>query len=233
MTNNTGRILIVDSDSLMLFGLTKALHRNFLTVDTATTARQAVRNLDCRRYDLCVVNVHLPDLSGLELMKVIRSYSPETVVTLMAASYLGDPGLSEAITKAVDQGSCFFLAKPFNLSEATELILQALEGKIDPRQGCCLTGEGALETRRKYQRKPFIRMLKFYLHAVHQGEVRWNSWHAITTDICDGGVGLLTKFPLKESQIVCFDEELTGRMGVVAWSMMLDEVTCRAGIRFT
>jgi hypothetical protein len=42
----------------------------------------------------------------------------------------------------------------------------------------------------------------------------------------------LTRYPLRESQVISFDEKVDNRSGVVVWSKMVDEEYCRAGIRF-
>lgn len=232
MEKEMSRILVVDDDRLMRFGLSRALSRKSLEVKTAATARQALMGIDDCGYDLCLINIHLPDINGLELSRLIRDSCPGIVVILMAASYIGEPGLREGIREALAQGSCLFIAKPFRLAEATDLIIQALEGHLSPAAER-LPDEDFLDRKRKFQRKPFVMVLKFYMSGVSHGEMRRDVWRAVSTDICDGGIGLLTQIPLQENQVISFDEELSGRMGVVAWSTMLDSLTCRAGIRFT
>jgi len=43
---------------------------------------------------------------------------------------------------------------------------------------------------------------------------------------------LLSQYPLKEFQVVGFDEKMGNRTGVVVWSKMVDEENCRIGVRF-
>jgi CheY-like chemotaxis protein len=233
MEQEMNRILIVDDDQLMRFGLSRALSRKSFEVASAATARQALMDIATCPYHLCLLSMHLPDINGLELLRIIKDNCPETVVILMAASYIGDSGLREKLKEALDQGQCLFIAKPFNLADATDLIINALEGNMQPLNGFRLTEEGYVDRRRKYQRKPFVKILNFYTSGISEGEVRRSAFRAVSTDICEGGIGLLTQIPLQENQVVSFDEELSSRLGVVAWSTMLDSETCRAGIRFT
>lgn len=55
---------------------------------------------------------------------------------------------------------------------------------------------------------------------------------AETPDISDTGIGLTTAYPLKASDVISFGKDMEERTGVVVWSSMLDEQTCRAGIKF-
>ncbi|MEJ2268603.1 MAG: hypothetical protein P8Y04_02385 [Desulfobulbaceae bacterium] len=55
---------------------------------------------------------------------------------------------------------------------------------------------------------------------------------AQVVDISDRGIGLLSQYPLRESQVIGFDEKMNNRTGVVVWSKMMDEDNCRVGIRF-
>lgn len=60
---------------------------------------------------------------------------------------------------------------------------------------------------------------------------RW-SLEEQAVDISDNGIGLLAQFPLEESQVIGFNEKMDNRTEVVAWSRMIDEENCRAGVKF-
>jgi CheY-like chemotaxis protein len=233
MTREPDRILIVDDDHLMLFGLSRALRQKTFEVTTAATARQAILRLECCHYDLCLLNFHLPDASGLELMEAIRERCPETTIIFMTASFISDLAVRQDIKEAMTAGNCLFLAKPFNLSEATDLVIKARNGDLEFQDCVRLTEEGYLDRKRKYQRKPFVKILDFYTNFIEGGEVRRGSWRAVSTDLCDDGIGVLTQLPLQIDQVLSFGEELSGRTGVVVWSTMLDNQLCRAGVKFT
>jgi hypothetical protein len=70
------------------------------------------------------------------------------------------------------------------------------------------------------------------MSVIDQGNyTRW-SLVAQAVDISGRGIGLLSQFPLRESQVIGFDEKMDNRIGVVVWSKMMDEDNCRVGIRF-
>ncbi|MBI5558363.1 MAG: response regulator [Deltaproteobacteria bacterium] len=225
-------ILVVDDNQLILYGLARALHSGSFAVQTATTAQMAVEKLSCCPYDLCLLDVHLADLNGLELMKMIKDICPKTKFIIMTASCLDSPELRENINEAMASGACHFIAKPFNLREVTEVVRWVLTEGADFHTGFRFTGSGFVKRSRKNPRKPCGENIDFQMSVIDQGtSTRW-SLEALAVDISDGGLGLLSQYPLKESQIIGFDEQMGNRTGVVAWSKMTDEGNWRVGIRF-
>jgi CheY-like chemotaxis protein len=232
MSEDLGSILIADDDHLMLFGLSRALRQKGLEVTTAATAGQAILSLDHRRYDLCLLSYHLPDASGPELLEAIRSRLPETVFILMTASFISDLTVRGNVKEALASGNCLFLTKPFHLSEATDLVIRALAGDLEIREAMRLTDDGYLDWKRNQHRKPYVRVLNITTSFIEEGEVRRGQWRAVSTDLCEDGIGVLTQIPLRTNQVISFDQEFSGRSGIVIWSTMLDNQFCRAGVKF-
>jgi CheY-like chemotaxis protein len=225
-------ILVVDDDQLILYALARALKDDAHVVETADTATAAIKKVSECPFDLCLLDVHLTDMNGLELMKRIRETCPETKFIIMTASCLDASELSENHNEAIANGACHFIPKPFNLWEVTDVVQQVLTGKENFEVGFRFTGRDFEKKSRKTPRKPYKENIRFQMSVIDQGNyTRW-SLEAEAVDISDSGIGLLSQFPLKESQIIGFDEKMGNRTGVVAWSKMIDAETCRAGIRF-
>jgi CheY-like chemotaxis protein len=225
-------ILVVDDNQLVLYGLAKALQSDALAVETAATANKALKKLSFCAYDLCLLDINLPDLNGLELMKMIRDVYPNTKIIVMTASNLDSPEISENINAAIANGACHFIAKPFNLNDVTEVVQEVLTGKDDFHTGFRFTDSGFVKKTRKQPRKPYKEKISFQMSVIDQGNfTRW-SLEAQAVDISDGGIGLLSQHFIKESQVIGFDEKMGNRTGVVVWSQMSDEDNCRVGIRF-
>ena len=226
-------ILVVDDNQLILYGLAKALQSDALAVETASTAHKALKKLSFCAYDLCLLDINLPDLSGLELMKMIRDVYPRTKIIVMTASNLDSPELSENINAAISNGACHFIAKPFNLYEITDVVKDVLKEKENFHTGFRFTNAGFVKKSRKTPRKPYSEKIIFQMSVIDQGNfTRW-SLEAQAVDISDSGIGLLlSQHYLKESQVIGFDEKMGNRTGVVVWSKMTEEGDCRAGIRF-
>jgi CheY-like chemotaxis protein len=225
-------ILVVDDDQLILYALARALKDDEYEVETAASATEAIEKLSYSPYDLCLLDVHLTDMNGLELMKRIKASCPDTKVVIMTASCLDSTELSENNNAAIANGACHFIPKPFNLSEVTDVVQQILTGKKNFEIGFRYTGSGFEKKSRKTPRKPYNETIRFQMSVIDQGNyTRW-SLIAQAVDISDGGIGLLSQYPLKESQIIGFDEKMDKKTGVVVWSKRVDEENCRAGIRF-
>ena len=62
------RILVIDDERLMLYGLKKAFNKDLIEVDTAATAREALQAIRSCNYDLCLIDIRLPDGNGFKLM---------------------------------------------------------------------------------------------------------------------------------------------------------------------
>ena len=119
------RILVIDDEHLMLYGLKKALSQEQVEVDTAGSAGEAKLALSSCRYDLCLIDIRLPDENGFKLMEVVRDLCPDIKIILMTAGDITlDDELNENIQKAKANGVCHFLCKPFDLDELKGLATQ-------------------------------------------------------------------------------------------------------------
>jgi len=226
------QILVVDDDQLILYALARALKEEEFEVETADTATEALKKIAFSPYDLCLLDVHLADMNGLELMRKIKDSCPDTKIIVMTASCLDSSELSENNNKAIANGACHFIPKPFNLSEVTDVVNQVLTGQNNLEVGFRYTGHGFEKRSRKKPRSPYKENIRFQMSVIDQGNyTRW-SLEAKGVDVSDSGIGLLTPHPLKESQIIGFDETLGKKIGVVVWSKMVDEENCRVGVRF-
>ena len=108
------RILIVDDEPLIRSGLSKAL-RGIAVVDTADSGEQANARLNASCYDVCFLDVVLPDVSGLDVMQQIKKTSPNTKIVIMTA--YADETTRERIGREAHR----FLEKPLDLSQIREI----------------------------------------------------------------------------------------------------------------
>jgi DNA-binding NtrC family response regulator len=109
------RILIVDDEPLIRSGLSKAL-KGVAVVETADCGEQAITRVNTRFYDLCFLDVLLPDVSGLDVMKRIQKTSPDTRIVMMTA--YADEATQEMIRREAYQ----FMEKPLDLSQIREIV---------------------------------------------------------------------------------------------------------------
>jgi DNA-binding NtrC family response regulator len=104
------RVLAVDDESLIRVSLRIALTREGYDVDTASNGAEAMDLLDRCKYDLVLLDLRLPDMSGMEIMRYARRVDPEVKVLLVTAS-TNALGAGEAER----EGVLGIVAKPFTL----------------------------------------------------------------------------------------------------------------------
>lgn len=226
-------ILVVDDDELVLYGLERALKTEGVQVATAATASEAVLKLSSCPYNLCLLDVHLPDFSGMVLMKIIRDICPKVKVIIMTASYIDDRDLGRNIQEAIGNGACHFITKPFNLCELKDIVVQALRADDDFHTGFRFDGDRFFERKeRSRERMPFSGEISYSMNVIENGEGNRLLLMARTVDLSEHGVGFFTEYPLRPSQVLSFEHDMLRRTGVVAWSTMVNDRTCRAGVRF-
>lgn len=225
------KILIIDDDQLILYGLQKALRQETVEVTTAPTATDAETELSACPYDLCLLDIHLPDYNGLDLMKIITHICPNTKVIIMTASYMGDEELSSNIKQAADNGACHFITKPFDLNEVKDIIHQALYDE-NFHTGVRFSGNAFVKRSRKYNRQLCSQQMDVAMINLEEGQANTFYAEVKSVDISDGGVGLVAGFPLKVSQVISMKYGSDEKIGIVVWSTMLEDSTYRAGVRF-
>ena len=72
------KILLVDDKELILHSLCKTLKHSGADVTSVTNGKDALQEIQRSSYDICFLDVQLPDANGLELMKIIGEMSPAT-----------------------------------------------------------------------------------------------------------------------------------------------------------
>ena len=116
------RILVVDDEQAIVWGLAKLARDLGHTVDTASSAEEGLRQAECNRPDLVLLDVRLPGIDGISAMKPFRELTAETPIVVMTAF-----GALDTAVKAVRSGAFEYLLKPFELQEVRAVIERALD----------------------------------------------------------------------------------------------------------
>lgn len=80
------RILVADDEESMRWVLSKALKRKGFSVDLAKDGDEALRMIQTSHYDMAILDIKMPGLSGLDLLDQIRELKNELLVVIMTAS---------------------------------------------------------------------------------------------------------------------------------------------------
>jgi CheY-like chemotaxis protein len=114
------RILVVDDEPMVRFLLVRFLEEEGHTVDEAADGIDALEHLNQRPYDLLITDVHMPRMSGIDLVRALRRRGNHIPLVVMD-SY------PDLFTESEVGAEAFaMLAKPFDLSEVRR-VLQQLE----------------------------------------------------------------------------------------------------------
>ncbi len=118
------KILVVDDDSTFCIMLKTFLNRKGHDVAEAFSFEEALRQLKISDFDVVLSDFRLPDSSGLELLKEVKSAKPETGVIIMT----GYADIRMAV-KMVKLGAYDYVAKPINPDEILLAIENLLKSK--------------------------------------------------------------------------------------------------------
>jgi two-component system, cell cycle sensor histidine kinase and response regulator CckA len=122
--NDRGSILIVDDDQALSAAIADALKQHGYDVEIATRGRAGLDRLAKRPIDAVIVDVGLPDISGIDLLTAIKARSAATEVLVIS----GRATLSVAIEAS--HGVAFaYVAKPFGREQLVATLEKALERK--------------------------------------------------------------------------------------------------------
>jgi len=105
--NSNGYILIVDDEASLRQTLARILQRADYEVTTSASGGEALTLLSQHAFDLVYLDIRMPDISGLELLKTIHEKFPELPVILFTAQ----PDLNSAV-EALRRGAIDYLLKP-------------------------------------------------------------------------------------------------------------------------
>lgn len=115
------KVLVVDDEAEMTTLLQTYLHREGYEVNTASSAETALTFLEDHDVDVILTDLHMGEMSGLDLVRAIQTMRPETQVILMTAF-----GGIETAIEAIKAGAFHFVTKPVALPEVGILLHNAL-----------------------------------------------------------------------------------------------------------
>jgi len=116
------RIIIVDDDEGIRETLAAILQEEGYQVETADCGKEAIGKTSAKFYNLALIDIRLPDMEGIELLKKIK----ETVPKVRKIIITGFPTIQNAI-QAVNSGADAYLLKPFDMEKVLKIIKVELE----------------------------------------------------------------------------------------------------------
>lgn len=121
------RALVVDDEKLIVKGIRFSLEQDDMEVDCAYDGEEALEYAHKYQYDIILLDVMLPKLSGFEVCQQIREFSGVPIVMLTAKGEDMDKILG------LEYGADDYITKPFNILEVKARI-KAIMRRIEPKR---------------------------------------------------------------------------------------------------
>jgi two-component system, NtrC family, response regulator AtoC len=115
-------ILIVDDEALTLRTIGRALEAEGYEVFSASDGEEALRIVAEQKPDLALLDVVLPGINGIEVLRQAKKISPAMIVVMMSAYHMVDRAV-----EAMKLGAYDFLIKPFHIADMVNTIQRARE----------------------------------------------------------------------------------------------------------
>lgn len=134
------RILLVEDTEDVAEPIVAAFSRHGHAVDHMATREAAEDALAIQEYDLIILDLMLPDGSGLDLLRSLRAAESPTPVLVLTARFDVDDRVS-----ALDTGADDYLTKPFDLRELEARARALIRRKSEVRSGVVVYGDVSLD----------------------------------------------------------------------------------------
>src|SRR6185369_1448168 len=118
------KILVADDEESMRWVLSKALKKKGFNVDLARDGEEALRFIKENSYDLAILDIKMPGLSGLELLDRVKEDHSDLFVVVMTA----EASMKNAV-EAMKRGAYDYLTKPFDLSVIDAVVEKVIRAR--------------------------------------------------------------------------------------------------------
>ena len=123
------RILVVDDDDTIRTTMKAILQDEGYIVDLASTGKEAIQKSQENNYNVALLDIRLPDMEGVELLKLLKDGVPRTRKIMVT----GYPSLQNAIS-ALNKNADAYLLKPVDVEKLLNTVKQQLEIQENERK---------------------------------------------------------------------------------------------------
>ncbi len=221
------RILIIDDEPLIRYSLSAAFGGKDADVVAMPSGTSGLKALRDRRFDLCFLDIQLPDINGLELLTMIRELAPTTKVVMMTGSLVDAEGWERIRAKAY-----LFLNKPFDLFRVKR-VLDAIPPDEANRYREFEELEAQVAAERRAHRRLAAAVKQVSYVTLSPAREHSTEEQAEVLDISDAGTRIRTSCRLEPGSLLQFRSSTKQAAGVVRW-ISKDKQTsdCLAGVQF-
>jgi DNA-binding response OmpR family regulator len=120
----TPHVLVMEDEFSVAKGLEMVLKEEGYDVELAATGEQALENLGRKVFDLLVADLRLPDINGMEVIKILRQKRPQTMVIVITGYASVD-----TVVESMKLGAYEYIPKPFTEEQIKSAVDAALREK--------------------------------------------------------------------------------------------------------
>jgi len=192
MNSQRAGILVVDDEQSVTDLLSTVLEEEGYGCITAATGEEALKKLSMVNVDVALLDLRLPGMSGMDVLRLMRAAYPRTAVIVVTAA-----GDAETAVQAMKTGAVDYITKPFEVERVSQSVETALQASTNRgnestpvAEDVEISGEEINWTR--------------CLDAIAEGvETRWNSLtgHVITMTMLEGTIAVAQSLSIPEGQI--------------------------------
>ena len=124
------RILVVDDEVTVCKSIRQALLREDYEIDMVYSGEEALAKEAEQPYDVMIIDLMMPGMSGMDLLKMVKSRSPKARLIMVT----GYPTVRNTL-QAMQLGAVDFLPKPFLPSTLRNLVATVLKGGEEEPEG--------------------------------------------------------------------------------------------------
>ena len=118
------KVLVADDEQSMREFLDIMLRKEDYRVTSASNGEEVIRLMEKEIFDLILMDIRMPRMDGITVLKKVKALSPETIVIMITAYASADTAI-----KAMKEGAYDYITKPFKVEEIKLIIKNALEKK--------------------------------------------------------------------------------------------------------
>lgn len=133
MNNSEVKILIVDDEQIVRDSLTHWFEEDGYQVSSAADAFDVLKDLQPGKYDIMLIDIKMPKMSGLELLEKVKGIDPDCIVIIITA-YASVP----SAVQALKNGAFDYVTKPIDPDELSHLIKNAIKQKALKKENIAL-----------------------------------------------------------------------------------------------
>ena len=123
MSERSQRALVVDDEEIIRYVLIEDLEEIGYECVEASNGQSALEQLDSQKFQVVMLDIRMPGMSGLEVMKIIRASYPDTCVIMVSA--LANPDVADRAIRSM--GADAFVSKPWVSEELQMTIERAVQ----------------------------------------------------------------------------------------------------------